>query len=530
MRNIEEQTASEGLGFRGWLLLLTLVTGMPMAAFSIFSLYEHVCAQEEKNDALLQRYALAAAAAIDTSIAYKVEVLEALAATTEAGEMDIQRLYERARAVESALPDVQDVTLVDGDGNQLFSTLFPLGTPLPKTGDAESIRQVLEDLRPSLSGMYARSIVNQRATALGAPLVVKGGGVYVLRMVTRLEGYEHLLLEQFQPEGWTLTLFDADGVILACSSSTDMCVGQVVPAELMAASGTGVGVEAMQLKGQPVRFAVAPVADWGWHVAVHVPLSTVRATMFEHLFLLAASCLFFLVCGFAGAWLVSRRLAAEVELAARSCLLPDAGGVSARPTLVRELRTVGTVLAAAREREEEALRDSLTGLAGRTLFLRHAQRMLEHCSQRKDLRCAIMYIDLDGFKQVNDRYGHLEGDAVLRHAARLLASEVRTTDVLGRIGGDEFVLCLAFQFETAIEVAGAVAARIVTGMEGIGRGIGCSVGVALTPPGGASDYPRFQALLEHADKAMYMAKREGKNSYRLVEVGEDDAVKGQDEL
>ncbi|MDR3045499.1 MAG: GGDEF domain-containing protein [Desulfovibrio sp.] len=243
--------------------------------------------------------------------------------------------------------------------------------------------------------------------------------------------------------------------------------------------------------------------------------------------------------------------------------------------MVRELRQVGDELAAAREREEMALRDSLTGLAGRALFLRHARRLLETSRHDTALRLAVMFIDLDGFKQLNDRYGHAEGDTVLRRTARVLEGAVRSSDVVGRLGGDEFVLCLALQADTACEVARGVAARVVSGVAQIGFGVGCSVGIALGKAGGypelsdeedvaaglpgdgtdagqaavrphgpgdgtgdgsggagghADDRARaigaalpgapapLRALLEEADKAMYVAKQAGKNSYHLLDM------------
>ncbi|MDA8038165.1 MAG: GGDEF domain-containing protein, partial [Actinomycetota bacterium] len=124
---------------------------------------------------------------------------------------------------------------------------------------------------------------------------------------------------------------------------------------------------------------------------------------------------------------------------------------------------------------------------------------------------AVLCIDLDGFKEVNERLGHLAGDAVLRIAARRLAAVMRPTDDLARLGGDEFaVLCNG---RVTKEQAGAIAARVVKQLSrplAVGDGetvdIGASVGIALGfAPGAPAD-----ALLGRADHALLAAKAKGR--------------------
>jgi diguanylate cyclase (GGDEF)-like protein len=546
MRMTNIQPFAPALGVRGWLLLLALVTGLPMTVFSAVSLLEHIRAQMEKTDGQLRRYVLAAATDLDAKLSFKAAMLQALVATQNRPRVNVELLYEHAKGVETVLPDVQALSLVNRAGEQVFNTLEPYGAPLPRTGDMESVQRTFRDDRPTVSGLFTGTITSQPVTALGVPLRISRSPRYVLRMITPVEEYARLLGEQHLPEGWASTLFDANGVVLACTRNHEQHTGLPVSSVLFDVRDSNRVVEAVNQEGVKVRFAVASVKDWGWHVVVHVPVTTLYASMHVYLLRLVAIGVFCVICGFAGAWLLSRRFAAEVDLAARSCLLPEPGGPQAgRPTLVRELRLVGDELAAAREREEVALRDGLTGLAGRALFLRHARRLLASCRHDPAVRLAVLFIDLDGFKEVNDRYGHAEGDAVLRRTARVLEDVVRASDVLGRMGGDEFVLCLALRAETACEVVRGVAARVVSGVSQIGFGVGCSVGISLGPVGmpgvpkedGADggtgsfassvsvddgeddDAPAdLQTLLEQADKAMYAAKQAGKNSYHLLDM------------
>ncbi|MEG6506245.1 sensor domain-containing diguanylate cyclase [Nitratidesulfovibrio sp. 1201_IL3209] len=558
------------MGVRGWLLLLALVTGLPATIFSVFAMIEHVRTQQEKTNAELRRQVLAVALAVDADLSAKAAMLHALAASQDPERADIGQLYRQARGVGSVQGDVQSLALVDREGGQVFSTWVPLGTRLPPTGDVESARRVLDEDRPVVSGLFQGSITNRPVTALGVPVQVARGVRHALRMHIGVEEYTRLLAEQHLPEGWTVTLVDANGVILARTLLPEQAVGKPVGPRLRDVLESSTVMEAGNREGVPVRFTIAPVGQWGWHVVVQVPVATLHMSMRAYLVRLAAIGAACIVVGFAGAWLLSRRFIAEVELAARSRLLPGEDGEPARPTLVRELRQVGDELAAAREREEMALRDGLTGLAGRALFLRHARRLLESSRDDPALRLAVMFIDLDGFKQFNDRYGHAEGDSVLRRTARVLESAVRSSDVVGRLGGDEFVLCLALQADTACEVARSVAARIVAGVARIGFGVGCSVGISLGQAGGydvsdavAEDLPGagtgggpeaardgvsgdnvsgvsgssgagavddalsdapapLGALLEEADKAMYVAKQAGKNSYHLRDMSTCD--------
>lgn len=160
--------------------------------------------------------------------------------------------------------------------------------------------------------------------------------------------------------------------------------------------------------------------------------------------------------------------------------------------------------------------DQLTGLPNRTLFterLSHAIAMFARAPQR----ISLLYIDLDGFKPVNDAYGHNVGDKLLKEVASRLLGCVRESDTVGRLGGDEFVVMLP---ESDLVHAAGVAERILEalrrpyllGKKTIGD-VSASIGIA--------DYPlhadSMDSLLTSADAAMYVAKRSGKNRYAVFE-------------
>ncbi|HSO09044.1 MAG TPA: diguanylate cyclase, partial [Desulfoprunum sp.] len=172
------------------------------------------------------------------------------------------------------------------------------------------------------------------------------------------------------------------------------------------------------------------------------------------------------------------------------------------------------------ERKEVELRlkhmayhDRLTGLANRSLLFGRLSHSLS-AAGRNNTRVAILFIDLDGFKEINDGYGHEGGDIVLKTVAGRFQSVVRTTDTVSRIGGDEFVIVLTDMSGTAHvgPVAGKLLGTLespITVAEGRTGRVGASIGISIYPDNGRE----MDELLEAADNAMYECKRSGKNRY-----------------
>ncbi|MDR3321143.1 MAG: sensor domain-containing diguanylate cyclase, partial [Synergistaceae bacterium] len=169
-----------------------------------------------------------------------------------------------------------------------------------------------------------------------------------------------------------------------------------------------------------------------------------------------------------------------------------------------------------REREEfirlQATHDQLTGLPNRYLY---NDRLLQQMVMAKRNNTSLIFVvwDLDGFKQVNDTYGHLAGDALLVNVARIMRSCLRETDTLARFGGDEFVMLLASASGSEEEVSRQTTSRILDSLKSpIDLGdasvrIGASCGVSFFPRHTSEQ----EELFNLADKALYIAKRTGKN-------------------
>jgi diguanylate cyclase (GGDEF)-like protein len=165
--------------------------------------------------------------------------------------------------------------------------------------------------------------------------------------------------------------------------------------------------------------------------------------------------------------------------------------------------------------ERAARVDSLSGLANRAEFFRCCASEL--ASRRDgDAAVAVLYVDLDGFKAVNDSAGHAHGDAVIVETAARLAGVVRRGDLVARLGGDEFaVLCAGVDRS---EVVTAIAERIVAALaepivhDGVASSVGASVGVALALPSEVDP----DDVVARADGALYRAKAEGRGRWVLA--------------
>ena len=165
----------------------------------------------------------------------------------------------------------------------------------------------------------------------------------------------------------------------------------------------------------------------------------------------------------------------------------------------------------------QANHDALTGLPNRSLLNDRVSQALAQ-ARRTDQHVAILFLDLDGFKFVNDSYGHAFGDALLRTIAARLEVVVRESDTIARLGGDEFVILLPSlaHSEDAVHVASKVldAFKVKISQDGRDLHLGASIGISVFPQDGDS----CDLLLQHADLAMYRAKSNGRNGFQSYSI------------
>jgi diguanylate cyclase (GGDEF)-like protein len=226
----------------------------------------------------------------------------------------------------------------------------------------------------------------------------------------------------------------------------------------------------------------------------------------------------------AGASLTTTASRAQVNLA----LLVVAGLAVFALCWLKLMRSLGRSEAAFSEAEARirdlALNDTLTGLPNRRAFNEQLERAVTRAAKGKS-RLAVLAIDLDRFKPINDRFGHLTGDAVLVEIGKRLAKAIRPGELVARTGGDEFVAVISYPGHAANEdnppaivarrLSDAVCQAIV--IDGVTHQVGATVGIATFP----TDAATSEDLLRRADVALYRAKEDGRGGIRAFDIAMD---------
>ncbi len=166
---------------------------------------------------------------------------------------------------------------------------------------------------------------------------------------------------------------------------------------------------------------------------------------------------------------------------------------------------------------QDALYDRLTGLANRTLLLDRIELTIQQAKRNPHYLFAVLFIDLDHFKQINDSLGHVMGDRLLIAVAQLLQQSLRENDLVARLGGDEFIILLdgIHQLQDATQISERIQELLSAPFELEGQAIftSASIGIVL----GSTDYDHSEDLLRDADLAMYRAKAKGKAGYEVFD-------------
>jgi diguanylate cyclase (GGDEF)-like protein len=213
------------------------------------------------------------------------------------------------------------------------------------------------------------------------------------------------------------------------------------------------------------------------------------------------------------------RLGLSSDIAGEATAIVRAGSDGSIVRMTKEFdaerRRLQHELAAEQERLlHQAFHDALTGLPNRRLFFDRLSHALE-IATRRPTATALLFLDVDRFKSVNDTFGHGTGDIVLKAVAERLSNAVRASDTVARLGGDEFVvLCEDLQHspDEALELARRITDELAVpiAVRGHDLAVSASVGIAITSTGADPD-----SFLMRADHAMYVAKRRGPGNHEV---------------
>lgn len=293
-------------------------------------------------------------------------------------------------------------------------------------------------------------------------------------------------------------------------------------------------------------FAPQDRSDLGWRVIAREPVTTalapVKALQRSIVLWGGALAVVFAGLGWLSAGWISAPLSRIAAAADRVRIgqrhdLPLVSGPREIEVLSASLRALVHDLlhreAALIEMEDRVQTDPLTGLLNRTGLVRGLELLIPAAggSRRADDGVACLFIDLDGFKDINDTYGHAAGDTLLRAVAHRLERCLRGRDLIARLGGDEFVMLLRVSHQTGLDEATVVAERALAAVAApIALGdatvaVGCSIGIALWP----DDAQTADDLLRVADEALYAAKHQGRNRACLAPAREAAADADEEE-
>lgn len=454
---------------------------------------------------------------IDRDLASIESSLVALATSPHIVSGDFHAFYLQAQNVlrnQSAQSDM-NIALLDITGKQYINTRLPFGAPLPTARNFVGMRTIYDTGKPVISDLFFGEAVKRPLLAVGVT-VFDNGVRYNLNGGIRPERFENLLLQQKLPDGWIATIFDGNGKTVARTRDMARYVGQSAPLKLIKRIKVATEdiFESVTRDGIPVQAVFSRSSVTNWTLVIGIPMQNLHQELQETLFLMIFVTIALMISSLAAAWIIGGRIAESVHgLTGPALALGTGDKVEVPPLHLREADEVGASLMRASDMlqvaQYRANHDGLTGLVNRTLFNEIVNQQLSLCERNQTI-LSILYIDLDGFKIINDAHGHKIGDRLLHSVAVRLKAVCRSSDVVARLGGDEFAIVMV---GTSIEQGTAVAEKLVEGvsepydLDDVTVQISASIGVAVYPDSGITS----EALLHRADRAMYKAKGLGKS-------------------
>jgi len=434
------------------------------------------------------------------------------------GERARERLTGYLRSVRERFADYQELLVVNPEGAEVASTAQrPTAVPLPP-GWTKTIRE-----ESAVVGDASWDEALKKGFVVFAVPIYQTGGRFLGALTAKLDfSALHRLLRRFagggEQPGQVYLITAAGRPIVGSRSDPTELMGRSLPPAVVRRllEQEGTTREYRGLEGQEVVGTMKGVPRLDWAVLAEIPAGEAfrQVTRLRNVTVLIVAALLVAVGLFAYflGLLITRPLdrltlgAAKVAAGDLDVHLPVVGGGELKYVTEVFNDMVARLRESRRELERLSVTDDLTGLYNRR-YLMEALANEVRRSRRLDHPCALLMADVDHFKEYNDAYGHLAGDAALTRVATILRETTRDVDCAARYGGEEFVVLMPeTRASGAIETAQRIRTRLATD-ELVGGKVSVSIGVAQFPEDG--DAP--EALLARADAALYRAKREGRD-------------------
>lgn len=483
-----------------------------VAAFLIFNFYEREQTQLIKNAISQARTMISA---VDRDFDSTQAALLALGTSDFLAKGDLGGFHARAVV---ALRNIQaeNIAVLDPAGQLLLTTRRPFGEPLPKLAIPSLLKRTLEEGKPGVSDLFIGSpAVGRLILTVAVPVRRNGSIAYSLNAIVEPARFSRMLTEQKLPGSWGVGIVDSAGSVVARTHGMEKFVGKKANPDLlrqMRVADEG-RFETNSREGVPVLTVYSRSTVTKWTVALGIPLDELTAGLRQTLAWLIMGTLVALAIGLSLAWFIGGRIARSITALIKPAIALGSGELLPIPRLYfKEANDLRQALLDAattlHQAQYEAHHDVLTGLANRALFHIVVNQQLALCS-RNATELAVLYLDLDGFKTVNDTHGHAMGDRLLFAVSVRLKGATRESDIVARLGGDEFAIVLVHSdLENAKTFAGRLI-EIVSAPYQLGEievTISASIGIAGYPVSAIDG----DTLLKEADHAMYQAKALGK--------------------
>ena len=496
-----------------WLLVLVcILPGIALCSYLAYANYQLEQQRVARDTELLAGRILAD---LERELAAIESGLRVLATSEALKAGDLARFHQVARAALKS-QSVLNYILTDRDGRQILNTLRPWGSPLPTGGTPEQIGEVFRSGKTVLSNLFHGPVSGEPIIAMGVPVTDRDGKVvYSLNIGLLPRQLNELFKHHPLPDGWLVAVLDSSGTIVGRSRDAERFVGQAAVPALVSRlqAGQGGTMEALTKEGIPVMTALARSPQWGWGIATGAPKALIEAGMIRLFSWLGGAALIIVVLG---SWLaarITRQVVTSVHYLNDAALALREGKPLSLPKVqLQEAEAVGHAIVQASHLmarvHHRAYHDPLTELGNRALFYELVQHQLA-LVEREQGTLAILAIDLDFFKKVNDEEGHAAGDRLLAAVARRIETTIRASDAAARMGGDEFsILLVDANADSALETAQRLVTHLSDPYEGIRTPVSASIGIAVYPAAGTT----LAELLENADRALYDAKHAGRKT------------------
>lgn len=501
------------VSLRRALRMLVIFSVLPTVLICAWLAYSNYRLQREGFEQQTVLLARAIQAEIERELAAIESGLKVMATAPELARGDLKGFHQFATNNIVAPDMALNYVLTDAKGLQVLNTLFPYGAALPKTGTPAQLQQVFAQRETVLTDLFKGVTTQAHIMAVGVPVVVNDKVVYSLNMGLTPDYINRLIAQRPLPDGWLIAVLDRSRTIVGRSRDPLKFIGQPVGLKVQQAmDGNSSGFLESVTKDNVPAFTGFSTSDrWGWTVVAAAP----QRSLYDDLFAQLAQVLLGLVLALGlGFWLARRagaKVMSSVQQLNDTALALGRGEDVSPPSLeLQEAQAVGTAMLQAADAMRKvkffAQHDALTELPNRLLFDELAQRSILS-AMRHHGELALLAMDLDGFKKVNDTLGHSIGDEVLKTVAQRIGYTIRASDVAARIGGDEFIVLLdGVSQSDALQTADRLVHALCQPYYGVSVPLGVSIGLAMYPHHGSD----LKSLMLAADSAMYAAKSAGK--------------------